>query len=366
MKLSHLAQYSVISLMSAAAVVVTGNSLLAPLNVKAANSGAIWTTTGSCGAPQNINSYPMGATVFINGSGFDPNTTIPWTITGQPGQASCDPRIVVASPPPSLVTDSSGAFCIAAYTIQTDDCGEYTVDVSGAKNDNYRVEVGVSTPTPTPTASPTATPTPTVSPTATPGPSSTPGATATPTPSATATPAPTSSPTPAPSSSSVGRASTMGTTQTACVDNKFDAYMDVTDNGSPVSGVSVKFTYRGSVQTTTTNSQGHAQVQYNYDGSDPVTAEPDGFPSQSNNAIPKPDNCPITVTSTNPTGSVLGTSTEDPGTTTSTKKAGKVLGASTMAPSGVSEDILMNILGGFGTFSTVAGSLLALKKRGSN
>jgi uncharacterized repeat protein (TIGR01451 family) len=97
--------------------------------------GAIWTTTGGCGDPQNVNQYDVGSTVFINGDGFDPGV-YNWSITGKPGGASCDPKIVVASG--SLTIPETGMFCIAAYTIQEGDCGEYGVDVGG-KKDNYRV-----------------------------------------------------------------------------------------------------------------------------------------------------------------------------------------------------------------------------------
>lgn len=100
------------------------------------NSGSIWTTTNLCGTEQqDVNKYNIGETVYINGAGFDAGD-YEWTITGQPGQASCDPKIVVASD--AQTVDSSGAFCFAAYTVQSDDCGEYSVDF-GKKNDNYNV-----------------------------------------------------------------------------------------------------------------------------------------------------------------------------------------------------------------------------------
>lgn len=142
----------------------TGNVFSAP------GSGAIWTTTGSCGSPQNSNHYHVGDSIFINGSGFDAGT-YNWQIEGQPGQASGDPHIVVASG--SQVIGANGAFCFSAYIVLPGDWGEYTVDF-GQKNDNYQVDVDVATATPTvtPTSTPTNTPTP--SPTATPTPSATP------------------------------------------------------------------------------------------------------------------------------------------------------------------------------------------------
>jgi len=134
--------------------------------------GAIWTTLNNCGTPeQDINHYYVGEIVYINGSNFVAGI-YDWAITGQPGGASCDPKITVASgtvtitnvsgvwscevqydpgtDPPLLGAECltcaqfdptctlDGTFCFPAYTVQPDDCGEYTVDV-GKKNDNYGV-----------------------------------------------------------------------------------------------------------------------------------------------------------------------------------------------------------------------------------
>ncbi|MCX6751131.1 MAG: hypothetical protein NTZ83_06760 [Candidatus Pacearchaeota archaeon] len=107
------------------------------------NSGSIWTTKGDCGTvQQDANEYAIGEKVFINGANFCPGT-YNWTITGQPGGASCDPNKIVATATPILYTvDSSGAFCFEAYTVQADDvdCGGnvYNVDFNG-KGDNYHV-----------------------------------------------------------------------------------------------------------------------------------------------------------------------------------------------------------------------------------
>lgn len=156
----------------------------------APGSGAIWTTTGSCGDPQNVNSYGVGDVVFINGSDFDAGT-YDWQIEGQPGGASGDPNIVVASG--SQAVDSSGDFCFSAYTVAEDDWGEYTVDF-GRKNDNYNVDrvFATATPVPTSTVLPTATPTPE------PSSSPTDSPTLTPTPTPSSTPVPTAGPTEAP------------------------------------------------------------------------------------------------------------------------------------------------------------------------
>ena len=46
-----------------------------------------------------------------------------------------------------ITTDANGDFCAWVYTVQPDDDGEYTVDVTGAsKNDNYRVDGIVAAP----------------------------------------------------------------------------------------------------------------------------------------------------------------------------------------------------------------------------
>ena len=102
-------------------------------------SGSIWTTHGDCGADtQDANSYEHGMKVFINGDNFLPGD-YDWAITGQPGQASTDPRVDVAFGTYTVVSD--GTFCFEAYTIADDDGGEYSVDF-GKKNDNYGVEPG--------------------------------------------------------------------------------------------------------------------------------------------------------------------------------------------------------------------------------
>jgi hypothetical protein len=125
----------------------------------AAAAGSVWTTHETCQspAPQDENHYVAGDVVHVRGSGFDATTSYDWTVTGQPG--SSDPNIVVASG--TVTTDATGYFCVAAYTVQPGDDGEYTVDV-GNKNDNFNVAGVAPTPTPTPTATvPAPTPTPT-------------------------------------------------------------------------------------------------------------------------------------------------------------------------------------------------------------
>ena len=102
------------------------------------NPGAIWTIRNDCGTEeQDANQYAIGEKVYINGKDFCEGSQN-WTITGQPGGASEDPGIVVASG--SQAVNSSGEFCFEAYTVQSDDGGAYSVDFDG-KNDNYRVDL---------------------------------------------------------------------------------------------------------------------------------------------------------------------------------------------------------------------------------
>jgi uncharacterized repeat protein (TIGR01451 family) len=108
-------------------------------------SGAIWTLTDGCGPPQNVNQYTTGDHVWINGSGFDPDTLYAWDITGKPGGASGDPNMPVAFG--DYITDLTGAFCFDAYTIAADDWGEYQVKF-GNKGDNYSVNPAENTPVP--------------------------------------------------------------------------------------------------------------------------------------------------------------------------------------------------------------------------
>lgn len=121
-------------------VIASIGSVIAPQPACVGNPGSIWTTNNDCGdETQDENQYAIGGTVFINGKDFCEGT-YDWTITGQPGGASADPGIVVANG--SKAVNSSGSFCVQAYTIPTDDDGTYTVDF-GRKNDNYRVNLNL-------------------------------------------------------------------------------------------------------------------------------------------------------------------------------------------------------------------------------
>jgi hypothetical protein len=178
-------------------IVVILGVLLVP-SVSAGKPGAIWTTKNDCGSEQqDVNHFSPGDTVYINGSGFNAGS-YSWQIKGQPGNSSGDPGQVVASG--SVSVGESGDFCFSAYTVKSDDWGEYSVKV-GSKGDNYRVPgqpAATPTPTkekpsPTPTLPPeTLTPIPTATATPTEGPSPTP----TKTPRVTETPITTATPTP--------------------------------------------------------------------------------------------------------------------------------------------------------------------------
>jgi len=127
-------------------------------NAQGPTPGAIWTTSGGCGdEQQNVNQYETGETVWINGRGFIPGT-YPWSIQGQPGGASGDPNIIVASG--NVTTNAFGAFCFPAYTIPADDWGTYNVNVC-VKSDNYRVSQQPTPTDPTPTDPTPTDPTPT-------------------------------------------------------------------------------------------------------------------------------------------------------------------------------------------------------------
>lgn len=96
-----------------------------------AASGSVWTTTSSCGAPQDANHYVTGEHIYIHGSNFNTNTSYAWDINSVP------PATPVASGTHS--TDGNGDVCFDAYTIQAGDSGEYKATF-GTKSDNYRID----------------------------------------------------------------------------------------------------------------------------------------------------------------------------------------------------------------------------------
>ena len=99
--------------------------------------GTIWTTNEDCGKiNQDVNHYLPGEVVYINGKNFM-GGAYNWTITGNPGKSSCDPDKIIATGIKRV--DNTGNFCLEAYIVNQDDCGEYKVNF-GTKNDNYRID----------------------------------------------------------------------------------------------------------------------------------------------------------------------------------------------------------------------------------
>jgi hypothetical protein len=83
-------------------------------------------------------SVPSLTNIKTTDSSCDGNAgTYNWSITGKSGDSSCKPNIVVASGNLTIPAGNS-TFCIPAYTIASDDCGEYKVDAD-KKNTNFRV-----------------------------------------------------------------------------------------------------------------------------------------------------------------------------------------------------------------------------------
>ncbi len=115
------------------AMLISGMLLSLAAKPVAAATGAIWTTTGSCGSPQNINHYNVYDVVYVNYSNLAVSTLMNWSITQKDG----NPKPIVASG--TYTTTDTGTGCFSAYTIQPSNSGhEYSVDMAG-KNDNYQV-----------------------------------------------------------------------------------------------------------------------------------------------------------------------------------------------------------------------------------
>jgi hypothetical protein len=106
---------------------------LASARVSVPSLTNIKTTDSSCDG--NVEHYDVGDAVYLLGRGDA--GTYNWSITGKSGDSSCKPNIVVASGNLTIPAGNS-TFCIPAYTIASDDCGEYKVDAD-KKNTNFRV-----------------------------------------------------------------------------------------------------------------------------------------------------------------------------------------------------------------------------------
>ncbi len=282
------------------------------------NQGAIWTTDASCGtSQQDINHFPIGHTVYINGANFDPNTTYTWEIKGQPGGASGDPNLVVASG--SMTTDNAGAICFGAYTIASDDWGEYQVKFEN-KGDNYQVDSG-TTPSPSPIFSPSPSPSASVEPSASPSADPSPSPEESPSPSE--EPLSSSSPSPSPESDNKAEISVDGP---RCDSATFTASVVYSVGGVPVVGTAVTFTYQGMTLGATTDSSGRAQVTFTFFSKGTVTASAAEFTDASSEVKP---------------ADVCSSINLDPGKNggqSENTTAGQVLGASTLAQTGTIEE----------------------------
>ena len=125
----------ILVLLSILSLLVLSISMISAVPTCNPDKGSIWTTRGGCADQEHgANQYVTGEKIYINGKKFE-CPTYNWSITGQPGDASKDPGIVVASGNKTI--NSDGSFCIEAYTVQADDGGTYSVNF-GVKNNNYR------------------------------------------------------------------------------------------------------------------------------------------------------------------------------------------------------------------------------------
>jgi len=102
-------------------------------------SGAVWTNTGPCGAPQNVNQYTVGQVFYGHGSNFEPNTQYTWIVknTGSQGATLISGQIT---------TDGDGDFCGDLFTTTISQVGgPYQFNVGGAKNDNFKIVAAAPT-----------------------------------------------------------------------------------------------------------------------------------------------------------------------------------------------------------------------------
>lgn len=123
-----LARYTLVLAVAAASFFVTA----AP-GGGGGDSGAIWTTNGGCGPEQNVNHYPSGSHVWVNGNNFDPGT-YNWEIK-DPG---ANGTVHLSG---SVTVDSGGDFCFDAGV--PPDGGPYQTNV-GNKNDNFSIDPPVT------------------------------------------------------------------------------------------------------------------------------------------------------------------------------------------------------------------------------
>ena len=142
-----------------AATLIAGAFLTTFSSPVSADSGAIWTTSGSCGLPQNVNHYAVGEPIYINYSNFTPGLVATWQIQ-DPGTNG---TIIVGSSDPvtntygsfggfTVTVDSTGAGCFLAFTF-TIPGGPYQTKFGGVtKNDNFSIDAASTATTVPPTA----------------------------------------------------------------------------------------------------------------------------------------------------------------------------------------------------------------------
>jgi outer membrane biosynthesis protein TonB len=322
----------------------------------APGSGAIWTTTGSCGAPQNVNHYPSGSIIYVNGSNFDPNTNYNWEISdpGNNGTTYLSGNVL---------TLGTGAFCFAAGVVP--DGGPYQAKIENVKGDNFSIDDPISSPTPSvsPTLSPS--PQPTASPSVSPTVSPTPEPTATPTIEPTPSPSPAESPSPEPTASPSPEPTATPTEQPTASPSESptpspevspspeeSATPSPSPTASPDQSPSPEPTASPSAEPTATpevlGDSTESDVCANIDGVQ--TSVPSDLHIDASGRICVAFSIPSGDGGNNngsSTGQVLGAST--------TNTAGRVLGASTLAATGETDIKLTLTMIWFGIISTGTG-----------
>jgi hypothetical protein len=136
------------------------------------------------------------------------------------------------------------------------------------------------------------------------------------------------------------KASTLGYNLT-CNESDFTVDMDLTEDGQPVAGILVNFSYNGLNASDTTDAGGRARVSFPAQGNYTVQANPDGgYPSKSLE-VHMPEDCPAGET---------------------IQVGGQVLGASTLASTGSGEELAL--AGQIALlFSGQAGLAMLIKKK---
>jgi hypothetical protein len=139
-------------------------------------------------------------------------------------------------------------------------------------------------------------------------------------------PEPTTDPTPNPDP---GAGKTSGSwIQTNC-NGHIDVRMNLYEDGKAKDATTVFFRYMNETKEAKTNSNGEAQVGFDFRGEEKISMSADGFPGQE----------PTAKAAVNCTSS----------------SEGKVLGATTLAPTGVVTDSVMAIIGVAGSLLTAVG-----------